>query len=332
MENNHLSHIDLSVIFAGLRLSSPLIIGSSGLTLSLDKVRSFAQAGAGAIVLKSLFEEQIEGKVSALLTQNDYTEGGDYLSHYIRREELDRYLGTILQYKRSLDIPVIASICCAKGDTWLEFAKEIEAAGADAIEINIMRLETDLNFNSSVSDDKYISLVKELCSRLSIPIIIKLSPYHTALPSLVDKVRAAGASAVTLFNRAYQIDIDINEEKLTKADVWSNPADFYQTLRFTALVNGLVDRVDISASSGIHTWNEVIKSILAGASTVQMVTAIYQGGVPVVEDTLAGLRSWMKHHGYTSIDEIRGRLNSINTGQSNEYERIQFMKYFGTEN
>lgn len=321
--------VDISTSFVGLSLKSPIIVGSSGLTRSLDKVKAFAEAGAGAVILKSLFEEQIEAQVASLSEHNDYTEGAEYLAHYVRAEEVGQYLELIRKYKEELDIPVIASVCCMRSSSWFDFAEQVQAAGADALEVNIMKIECDLFYDPLVTEQGYISLVKELRSRLHIPIIIKLSRYHTALPSFVDKLRAAGASAVTLFNRTYQIDINLDTETLSSGAVFSHEGDFVETLRFTALVSGAIKGIEISASTGVYTWEEVVKAILAGATTTQMATALYKQGASAISLAIEGLKAWLEEHGYLSLDEVCGRLNATQTGQSNAYERVQFMRYFG---
>lgn len=323
--------IDTRCTFVGLELQSPLLVGSSGLTRSLDKVKAFAEAGAGAVILKSIFEEQINNQIASLTEHNNYVEGAEYLAHYVRSEEIGNYLQLIQEFKRQLSVPVIASICCMRSESWFDFATQIQDAGADAIEINIMRVESDLFFNWATTEQGYIHLVQELRRRLRIPIIIKLSRHHTALPSLVDKLHAAGAKAVTLFNRSYQADINLDKEELMMGDIFSCTGDFAETLRFTALVSGMVKGLEISASSGVYTWQELTKSILAGASTAQMATALYKQGASAISDALSGLKTWMHTHGYNSINEMQGRLNAQNTGQNNQYERTQFMRYFGQE-
>ena len=217
-----------------------------------------------------------------------------------------------------------------RSSSWLDYAVQVQDAGADAIEINIMKVETDLFYDPITSEQGYILLIKELKSRLNIPIIVKLSRYHSALPAFVDKLRAAGASAVTLFNRTYQTDINLDTEELSSGDVFSHEGDFTETLRFTALVSGAISRgLDISASTGIYSWKEVTKALLAGATTTQMATALYKQGASAISEAIAGLQEWLDEHGYLSVDEMRGRLNAMQTGQSNTYERVQFMRYFG---
>lgn len=321
--------VNISTTFAGLHLPSPIIVGSSGISRSLDKAKAFAEAGAGAIILKSLFEEQIEAEVSQLQQHNDYTEGADYLAHYVRAEEIGQYLELIKRYKSELSIPVIASVCCMRSESWLDFASQIETAGADALEVNIMRVETDLYHDTQASEEGDVKLIQKLKAQIGIPIIVKLSRYHTALPAFVDKLRAAGASAVTLFNRSYQLDIDLESEELSAGEVFSHRADFAETLRFTAIVSSAIKGIEISASTGIYTWQEVTKAILAGATTTQMASVLYKEGAKAISESIAGLQSWMQEHGYLSLDEVCGRLNAAQTGQSNTYERVQFMRYFG---
>ena len=325
--------MELNTTFVGLQLRSPIIIGSSGLSKNLSKLRALIEAGAGAVVLKSLLEEQILHEEQRMLQDSGdyYTEAQDYISHYVRSEEVNRYLDMIRQYKRELDVPIIASICCYKPDSWIDFAQQIAQAGADALELNIMRVETDLFFDPIRSEELYVETVRRLKELTSLPLIVKLSRYHTALPALVDKLRAAGADAVTLFNRSYQPDIDLEHERLSSADVFTQPADFADSLRFTALVSGLVPQIEISTSGGVSPWAEVVKSLLAGASSVQMCSALYKHGAPAIVDAIVGVQMWMQSKGYKSVDELKGRLNSTSGGESNAFERVQFMRYFGSK-
>lgn len=320
---------DITSSFVGLRLQSPIIIGSSGITRNLDKVQTLADAGAGAVILKSLFEEQIEAYAASMEQSSDYTEASEYITHYIRGEEVERYLDMIRQHKSKLSIPVIASINCYKSDSWLDFASRIAAAGADALEINIMSLQTDLYTNPSDTETMYVDLIRKLHSITTLPIIVKLSRYHTALPALVDQLRAAGANAVTLFNRSYQPDINLEKEELCAGDIFSHNGDFAETLRFTGLITTLVPQIELSASTGIYTWQEVAKALLAGAQSVQMCTALYKEGPKAISNALTALGMWMDKRGYHSVDELRGRLAASPGGEPNIYERIQFMKYFG---
>lgn len=321
--------VDIRTSFAGLDLEGPIILSSSGLTRNIERTKSFVEAGAGAVILKSLFEEQILMQTGHLIAQNDYPEAEDYIASYVRAEAIEGYLKLIRQAKEELSVPVIASVNCTTQGSWVDFAERIRQAGADALEINIMRLETDLYFDPAKAEELYVSIVSSLVGK-GLPIIVKLSRYHINLPVLVDKLRAAGAAAVTLFNRTYQIDIDLSREQLIGGEVFSHAGDFTETLRFTGLIRGLVPEVEISASTGIYTWEEVTKAILAGANTTQMCTAVYKQGATAIREALVGLQRWMVEHGYQSLDEIRGRLSYGSVADPSLFERIQFMKYFSS--
>ena len=321
--------VDIRTSFAGLTLQSPIILSSSGLTRNIERTKSFVEAGAGAVILKSLFEEQILMQTGHLVAQNDYPEAEDYIASYVRSEAIEGYLKLIRQAKEELSVPVIASINCSSSGSWAEFAERIHEAGADALEVNVMRLETDLYFDPVKAEELYVSIVSSLVGK-GLPIIVKLSRYHTNLPVLVDKLRAAGAAAVTLFNRTYQIDIDLDREQLIGGEVFSHAGDFTETLRFTGLVRGLVPDVQISASTGVYTWEELTKAILAGADTTQMCTAVYKQGAAAIKEALVGLQRWMVEHGYQSLDELRGRLSYGSVSDPSLFERVQFMKYFSS--
>ena len=314
--------VDIRTSFAGLPLESPIVVSSSGLTRSVSRARTLVEAGAGAVVLKSLFEEQILMHTGHLIAHNDYPEAEDYISAYVRTEALDTYLSYVREAKEHLGVPIIASINCRGRESWTEFAQQIREAGADALEVNIMRLESDLYFDPIATEQIYIDIVQDLRS------VVKLSRQHTALPALVDKLRASGAAAVTLFNRTYQIDIDLEREQFVGGEVFSHQGDFTETLRYTGLIAGLVPGVEVAASTGIYTWQELAKSLLAGAQVAQMCTAIYKQGAPAIREALRGLHLWMQEHGYESIEELRGRLSYSAVPDPTLFERMQFMKYF----
>lgn len=319
--------IKLQTSFAGLQLSSPLILGSSGLTRGVERTRAFVEAGAGAVILKSLFEEQILMHTGHLLAQNEYPEAADYIASYTRMEAVDEYLELVRNAVTTLPVPVIASINCSTSEGWLDFAAQIRDAGAHALEINVMRLETDRFFDPQQAEERYLSIVRALRG-LGLPLIIKIGRQHSALPSLVDKLRAEGAAAVTLFNRSYQLDIDLEREQLVGGEVFSHAGDFNDTLRFTGLIRGLVPGIDLAASSGIYSWQELTKVLLVGADVAQMCTAAYKQGPSALRDALTGLGRWMMEHGYQDLEELRGRLSYASIPDPSLFERLQFMKYY----
>lgn len=319
--------INLETSFAGLKLKNPLIAGSSGLTNSVKKIRELEEAGIGAIVLKSLFEEQIENHSEKLSQLSDYPEAADYINTYIEMNHVEKYLDLIRAAKEVCSVPIVASINCYKSARWVDFAKTIQDAGADALELNLFVLNAG-EFNDSYLEDTYVNVVRELKKTIRIPLVIKMAKNISNLPSLVGKLKALGADGVVLFNRFYQLDIDIKKMEITSGPVFSNPADFSDTLRWTAIVAGRVPDFDVACSYGVHTWEDVIKGILAGAGGIQLCSLLYEQGTEVIGDILTLMEEWMQQSNYDRIEEFRGKLSYANIESPALYERVQFMKYF----
>jgi dihydroorotate dehydrogenase (fumarate) len=321
----------LQTKFAGLTLKNPLVAGSSGLTHSLNKIKDLEKAGVGAVVLKSLFEEQIESHSEKLSLSSDYPEAIDYINTYVKMNHVGNYLDLIRSAKAACNIPIIASINCYKLSRWTEFAKNIEAAGADAIELNIFLLNAD-EFPDNYPEEFHQNVVRELKKTIHIPLIVKMGKTIGNLPGLVKKLKALGTNGVVLFNRFYQPDIDIDKEEIVSGPVFSNPSDFSDTLRWTAIVSGKVPEFDIACSHGVHSWEDAIKGILAGASAIQLCSMLYQKGPSIVGDVLTSMEKWMKQHHYENLSEFKGKLNYTNIASPALYERVQFMKYFSNFN
>lgn len=320
--------IDLKTQYAGLTLRNPIIVGSSGLTINPERNKEFEKAGAGAIVLKSLFEEQIEMQGDTMIDTSAYPEALDYVRQYVKANHVNKYLELIQATKEICTIPVIASINCYKADVWIDFAKQIEIAGADALELNIFFLQTDLSYSYEENRQLYIDIVRRIKETVSIPIIVKLGKHFSNIPHLVNDLKVNGANGVVLFNRFYQPDIDINNLQLVSGNVFSSHSDLSDTIRWTALVSGKVPGIDISASTGVHDWEDVIKCLLAGASTIQMCSSLYTHGGAIISQVLTCVEEWMNQARFKSIPEFRGRLNYSNIPDPAIYERSQFMKYF----
>ena len=319
--------INLETKYAGLTLRNPLIIGSSGLTNNAEQNKKLEDAGAGAIVLKSLFEEQIELQSNALQQNSDYPEAIDYIYNYVKANQLNSYLELIQKTKKLCTIPIIASINCYKSDAWIEFARQIEAAGADALELNVFLLETDLTYDYQQTLDLYIQLIRKVKETVSIPVMVKISKMVGNIPALVHTLTINGADAVVLFNRFYQPDIDIHSLKVTANNVFSQPSDLSDTLRWTAIVSGKIQGISIASSTGIHEWEDVIKCLLAGADAVQLCSTIYKQGPGIISQILTCLEEWMSQKKYQSIDEFKGKLSYTHIANPSLYERAQFMKY-----
>lgn len=320
--------IDISTHYAGLNLRNPLIVGSSGLTNNAVRNKEFEKAGAGAIVLKSLFEEQIEMQSNSLMQSSDYPEAADYVRGYVKANQVNSYIELIKKSKELCTIPIIASVNCHKADVWTEFTYKIQEAGADAIELNVFSLETDLVYQVDKLRNNYVSILRKIKENISIPVIVKIGKFADNIPSLVNALKQNGADAVVVFNRFYQPDIDINNIQLTSGNVFSNASDLSETLRWTAILSGKVPDIDIASSTGVHDWEDIVKCLLAGATAVQMCSAIYNQGSEIISQAITCLEEWMQQKQYRSIKEFKGKLNYANIPNPGVYERSQFMKYF----
>ena len=319
---------DLKTTFAGLSLRNPIIISSSGLTNSAGKNKRLAEAGAGAIVLKSLFEEQIMLEADQLKDPAFYPEASDYLEEYIREHKLAEYLTLIKESKKECNIPIIASINCYSDAEWIDFAKQIQEAGADALEINILALQSDVQYTYGSFEQRHIDILRHIKRTVNIPVIMKLGDNLTNPVALIDQLYANGAAAVVLFNRFYQPDIDINNMQIVSGNVFSNHSDLSDTIRWTAIVSGKIPGISIASSTGVHDWEDVVKCLLAGASAVQMCSAVYTHGAEIISQVLTCVEEWMHQAHYQSLSQFQGKLNYANIPNPAMYERSQFMKYF----
>lgn len=324
--------IDISVNCMGLNLKSPFIAASSGLTTQPEKVAAFAKAGAGAIVVKSLFEEQIANEAEFLDSlSHDYTEAADYLHYYTRQNALDKYLQLIKELKKLVDIPVIASINCYNTGEWTAFSKEIEAAGADGIELNIYSLPLDTKKSSESIEKEYLVAVKAVCGSVKIPVAVKIGDSFTNIPGFVSSLKAYGAKAVTMFNRFYRPDIDIKTLKIIPADAFSQPEEHIQGLRWVAITTSLVKNIDIVSNTGIHNGSDAIKHLLAGASAVQMCSALYKKGPEAIAEAIGDLHLFMDKQGFKTIEDFKGRLNYESISNPGKFERVQFIKNYSSK-
>lgn len=322
--------IDLSTSFAGLSLKSPIIVSSSGLTSSVERIKKVAAAGAGAVVIKSLFEEQIKYEIGKISADSDYPEAGDYIRTYARENSLEEYLSLIRSAKEAVDIPVIASINCVSASEWIDFAGRIEQAGADALELNIYFLPIDRDKDSGTYEKGYLHLVSEVKKKVALPVIVKLGSGFTNITWMVNQLYMREVAAVVLFNRFYAPDIDTENLTLGSAEVLSTPAELRNTLRWIAIVSSQVDQLDLAASTGVHSGMAVVKQILAGAAAVQVCSVLYRNGLDYVKDMIHEMKKWMEKHHYESPDAFRGRMNYGSLDDPSVYERAQFMKHFSS--
>ncbi|MEE4240090.1 MAG: dihydroorotate dehydrogenase-like protein [Desulfopila sp.] len=321
---------DLSTSYLGLQLKTPVIVGSCGLTSSVDKICEMADNNAGAVVLKSLFEEQI----LAELNQNvesynaEYPGAFDYIREYTRESAVSDYLGMLREAKKKAGIPIIASINCITGNEWVSFAKAVESEGADALEINISLLPSDPRRKSEEYEKIYFDVLEKVANLVSIPISLKMSRYSSSLANLVARLSWTGKVAgFVLFNRYYRPDFDIKALKVRPAPVFSTPEEISTSLRWIALLAGRFEQ-DFAASTGVHDSEGVIKQLLAGASAVQVVSTVYKNGTTCLAEIVDGLEKWMEEHSFHSINEFRGKLGYADDADLESLQRIQFMKHF----
>ncbi len=318
----------LETTFAGLKLKNPIIVSSSGLTDSAEKNRKLCEAGAGAIVLKSLFEEQIMMEAYRHNDPSMSPEAADKLAVYILHHKLGEYLNLIRESKKVCNIPVIASINCYQDDVWADFAKQIEEAGADAIEINILALQTDTQYTYGSFEQRHIDILRHIRKNVKLPVIMKLGSNLTNPVALIDQLHANGAAAVVLFNRFYQPDINIDRMEQSVGNVFSSEAALANSLRWTGIASAAVSQIDYALSGGVHSPQAVIKALLAGASAVEMCSVLYQQSASVIGQYNDFLTQWMEQKGMESIAQFKGKLNMNDPKGATTFERTQFLKYF----
>ncbi len=316
--------------YLGLDLSSPIIVGSSNFTSKVESIVEAEAAGAGAVVLKSLFEEQIVSQAHSMSSRESYPEADDYLQYYTRTNSVDAYLDLIAGARKKVKIPVIASINCFSPKGWIDFALEIERAGASALEVNIFFIPTDKHENSTDSEKVYFRIIDNLKKKLKIPVSVKIGQKFSNILNFVWQMYNHGAAGVTMFNRFYEPDFDINNLNIVPASVLSSPAEQRYVLRWVGMVSAQDIKIDISASTGVYTGEDAIKYLLAGATTVQVCSALYKRGFTVVSEINETLARWMNNKEFRSISDFRGKLNYRNVDNPSLFERSQFMKHYSS--
>ncbi len=323
----------LNTSYLGLNISSPIIAASSGLTESLDYLKAFEDAGAGAVVLKSLFEEEILREVDGDIKKAAYERFiyPESLEYYDNIEtggiSSERYLKLITDAKASLKIPVIASINCVSSQEWTYFPRIIERAGADALELNLFLLPTDLTRTAEENERIYFDIIREVKNKVNIPIAVKISPYFSNLAQILNKIDETGVKGIVLFNKYFNPDIDINEIKVTNGYVLSQSSDISLSLRWIAIMANRLN-CDLAASTGITDGKSAIKQLLAGAQAVQAASVFYRNGIEYLKTMNADIEKWMSEKHFKSIDDFRGKLSQERSNDPAAYERVQFMRYF----
>lgn len=311
--------------FAGLELRNPVIAASSGQTDSTDKIIALEKAGIGAVVLKSLFEEQLDAQSEQLLGSSDYPEARDFLQNTVRAHEIEKYLTLVKEARRAVSVPVIASINCYDSGEWVKFASELENAGASALELNIQKIDTSAEYTPGATEQLHVEILQQIKKVVHLPVIVKISRNLSNLVSVVDQLKSAGAAAVVLFNRPWQPDIDIHTLRMVAADPFTSATDLSDTLRWIGIVSGSVN-LPIAASTGVHKPEDLIKAILVGASAVELCTTLYRNGNKIIGEMLNSLTRWLEKQNFSSVAEARGQLNYRRIADPAGYERLQFIR------
>ncbi|MDF1575246.1 MAG: dihydroorotate dehydrogenase-like protein [Bacteroidales bacterium] len=324
---------DLRTSYLGMELKNPIIAGSSGLTGTLDGIVSMEKHGAGAVVLKSIFEEEILLEEKELLKAakkkpmiySGLSETLDYLDLHIRENNLGTYLQLIRDAKKAVSIPIIGSINCISTEDWIHFTRKMEEAGANALELNIFLNPAD--FKNKEFERAYFRIIEKVLTTVTIPVSLKISKYFTRLGLSVKALSETGVAGLVMFNRFYAPDIDIQKMELAKPRLFSSPVEQYETLRWVAILSERVN-IHIAASTGIHNGEDLIKMLLAGANAVQVVSTLYKNGPEQIGRMLSRVDQWMTGQGFDSLEQFRGKISRKYGADPAAFERMQFMKHF----
>jgi dihydroorotate dehydrogenase (fumarate) len=322
--------MDLSTRYLGFDLPHPLMPGASPLADDLDTVKRLEDAGAAAIVMRSLFEEQIVGnQVATNAALDEPSESfGEALSYLPEPVDFvlgpERYMEQLAKIKQTVSIPVIASLNGTHRGTWLEYAVLAEQAGADALELNAYQLATDSEVSGADIERELIGMVHDVRQRVAVPLAVKLSPFHSSVAELARRLVEAGADGLVLFNRFYQADIDVENLEVERALHLSDPSELLLRLRWLAILRGRV-ATTLAVSGGVHGTIDVVKAIMAGADAVQVVSALLRRGPQYLAELRQGLAHWLEEHEYESLEQMRGSMSLERCPDPHAYERANYM-------
>jgi dihydroorotate dehydrogenase (fumarate) len=323
---------DLSTTYMGLHLKNPLVAGSSGLTGTVEGLRELERSGAAAIVLKSIFEEEIAAEYQQVtdtaVKKGMSLEPYDYYDYQIRGDRVASYVQLIREAKAAVSVPLVASINCTYSHEWVAFARDIQEAGADGLELNMYFLPSDLKRTSEERETEYFRIVEKVLAQVRIPVALKISTSFSTLAQMIDRLSRTGVAGLVLFNRFYAIDFDIEKLTVTGSHMLSTPEEISVPLRWLALMARRVG-CDLAASTGIHDSVAMIKCLLAGARAVQVASVLYKKGPAYVGTMLKELGAWMDSHGFRALGDFRGRMSQAESEDPAVFERVQFMKHYG---
>ncbi len=324
--------MDLSTNYLGFKLRNPIIVGSCGYTFSVKDIKNLVENGASAVVLKSIFEEEIVWEMEHNLAQMQrpstiYPEIYDFFDLENIEDSVTKYLNLISDVKKEVSVPIIASVNCVSAKEWVPFAKRVENAGADALELNIFIMPSDLERTSEENEQMYFEIINSVLAEVKIPVAVKLSYYFSNLAKMIKRISETGVKGIVLFNRFFEPDFDLDSLTVVPTNVLSNPADLGKSLRWISIMSDRVN-CDLCASTGVHDGKAVVKQLLAGAKAVQIASVLYRKGPKVIGEMLEEVNNWMAEKEFDSIEDFRGRLSQSKSLNPAVYERAQFMRYF----
>ena len=323
--------MDLSTTYLGLKLAHPLMPGASPLAGDLDTVRRLEDAGAAAIVMPSLFEEQLAMEQAAALENVDaHAESSAEAQSYFPRPEgyrlgPDDYLEQLRKTRAAVKVPVIASLNGVTRGGWMSYARQMQQAGADALELNVYHVATDPTVTSGLVEDRAGEMVQEIKKTVTIPVAVKLAPFYSSLPHFATRLDAAGADGLVLFNRFYQPDIDVEALEVKRTLHYSTSEELNLRLRWLAILSGRL-RPSLAVSGGVHTTTDVVKAVMAGAHAVQVVSALLQNGPAYLKRLRDELSRWLEEHEYQSLGQMRGSMNLMKSPDPMAYERANYIQ------
>lgn len=327
--------IDLSTTYLGLTLRSPLVASASPLSKDLGNLQRLEAAGAGAVVFHSLFEEQIAAESESLdsFLNQGMESSPEALSYFPDLPSYsmgpERYLEHIRKAKQALRIPVIGSLNGVSTGGWIRYAREIEDAGADALELNIYFLPTTLEVDGRATEDNYCRLVEDIKSKVRFPIAVKVAPYFTSMLNMAFRLYRSGADALVLFNRFYQPDFDLETLDVISNLTLSTSEELRLRLHWVALLSGRI-RAELAITGGVHTAEDAIKGIMAGANVVMLTSALLKNGIDYLRDLEKGVIDWMEKHEYDSVAQMRGSMRAAAVAQPAAFERANYLKVLGS--
>ncbi|MEA4979827.1 MAG: dihydroorotate dehydrogenase-like protein [Petrimonas sp.] len=322
---------NLETTFMGIKLDNPVILGASNMSSHPDQLKKAEQQGVGAVVYKTLFEEQVQLENLQLderLSQYEHIHAEMTSTHPdMDFSDIDYHLTRLRKAKESLSVPVFASLNAVNGESWISYAKMIEQTGVDGIEVNLYQTPVDFDISSENIENNQINIVEGIKKAVSIPVSVKLSSDYTNILHFVKRLDEANVDSVVLFNAFFQPDIDIQKEKHKKVFNLTQSGDYKQTLRYTGMLYGNI-KADICSSRGIFNGDDALKLILSGATAVQVVSSVYKYGVERIATIKNDITEWMQRKGYNSLDEFRGKLANCNLDKNEHslvYKRAQYV-------